>query len=193
MSAEQITDEQLCWEYIKYEIRKLSLRFSKEKAKKARAETVTSEIKLKELEQNLCCIFDRNYLDYKNKLEQIYEQKANGVKIRSKSEWYEFEEKSLKFFLNIEKQHALLNQVRSLLCSEKEVTDKHNGRTATTYFKLERGTRQGNPISAYLFILNLKIALLFIMQNENTNGLNIFENTFLYTVYADDTTFFLKD
>ena len=31
------------------------------------------------------------------------------------------------------------------------------------------------------------------MQNENINGLNIFENAFLYTTYADDTTFFLKD
>ena len=31
------------------------------------------------------------------------------------------------------------------------------------------------------------------MQNENINGLNIFEKTFLYTAYADDTTFFLKD
>ena len=31
------------------------------------------------------------------------------------------------------------------------------------------------------------------MQNENINGLNIFENTFLYTAYADDTTFFLKE
>ena len=34
MSAEQITDEQLCWEYMKYEIRKFSILFSKEKAKK---------------------------------------------------------------------------------------------------------------------------------------------------------------
>ena len=34
MSAEQITDKQLCWEYKKYEIRKISVRFSKEKAKK---------------------------------------------------------------------------------------------------------------------------------------------------------------
>ena len=67
-----------------------------------------------------------------------------------------------------------------------------NGGTTTNYFKLERGTRQGNPISAYLFILALEIASLFIMQNENINGLNIFENTFLYTAYADDTTFFLK-
>ena len=31
------------------------------------------------------------------------------------------------------------------------------------------------------------------MENENINGLNIFENTFLYTAYADDTTLFLKE
>ena len=31
------------------------------------------------------------------------------------------------------------------------------------------------------------------MQNENINGLNIFENAFLYTAYADGTAFFLKD
>ena len=59
----------------------------KRKSQKTRAETVTLENKLKELEQNPDCIFDRNYLDYKNKLEQIYEHKANGVKIRSKFEW----------------------------------------------------------------------------------------------------------
>ena len=37
----------------------------------------------------------------------------------------EFGEKSSKFFLNLEKQHALLNQVRTPHCFEKEVTDKH--------------------------------------------------------------------
>ena len=67
-----------------------------------------------------------------------------------------------------------------------------NGGTTTNYFRLERGNRQGNIMSAYLFIL-LKIAFLFIMQNENTDGLNIFEKTLLYTAYVDDTTFFLKD
>ena len=68
-----------------------------------------------------------------------------------------------------------------------------HGETTTIYFKLERGTRQGGPISAYLFILVLETAVLFIMQNENNNGLNIFGNTFLYTTYANDTTLFLKD
>ena len=72
---------------MKYRIRKFSIRFSKEKAKTIHVKTVTLENKLKELKQNPDCIFDHNYLDYKNKLEQIYEEKANGVKIKSKCEW----------------------------------------------------------------------------------------------------------
>ena len=64
--------------------------------KKTRTETVTLENKLKE--QNPDRIFDRNNLDYRNKLEQIYEEKSNAVKI-SKWEWYEFGEKSSKFYL----------------------------------------------------------------------------------------------
>ena len=68
-----------------------------------------------------------------------------------------------------------------------------NGETTTNYFKLEIGTRQGDPISAYLFIIVLEIAFLFNMQNENINDLNIFEKTFLCTAYAADTTLFLRD
>ena len=86
MSAEQITDEQLCWEYIKHKMRKFSSCFSRENAKKNHAEIVYLVNKLKELEQNLNSFFDRNYLDYKNKLVQIYEEKNNGVTMRSKCE-----------------------------------------------------------------------------------------------------------
>ena len=82
MSSEQITDEQLCWEYIKYETRNFFIFFDfQKKMPKTGAEIVTLENDLKELEQNPECIFDPNYLEYKNKLEQIYEEKANGVKI----------------------------------------------------------------------------------------------------------------
>ena len=66
------------------------------------------ENKWKELEQNPSYIFDNVYLDHKNKLEQMYEEKANGVKVRTKCVCYEFGKKSSKFFLNLEKQ---LNQV----------------------------------------------------------------------------------
>ena len=67
------------------------------------------------------------------------------------------------------------------------------GGNTMKYFKLEKGARQGDPISAYLFILILEIVFLSIKENKNIKGLNIFNHTFLYTAYADETTFFLKD
>ena len=34
---------------------------------------------------------------------------------------------------------------------------------------------------------------MLMNQNKNIKGLNLLEHNFLYTAYADDTTFFLKD
>ena len=60
------------------------------------------------------------------------------------------------------------------------------------YFPLKRGTRQGDPISAYLFNLVLEIVFMFIKESENVQSMAIFNNQFLCTAYADDTTFFLS-
>ena len=68
-----------------------------------------------------------------------------------------------------------------------------NGRITTKYFKLDKGTSQGDPISAYLFTLVLETVFNLIKQNKDILGLTFFDPTFLYTAYADDTTFFLKD
>ena len=68
-----------------------------------------------------------------------------------------------------------------------------NGGSTTSYFKLEKGARQGDPISAYLFIIALEIIFAMIKSNPNIKGLNIFNYNYLYTAYADDTTFFLND
>ena len=44
-----------------------------------------------------------------------------------------------------------------------------------------------------MFILVLEIVFLFTKKSKIINGLNVFDKTFLYTAYADDTNFFLKD
>ena len=66
-----------------------------------------------------------------------------------------------------------------------------NGGKTTRYFPLKRGTRKGDPILAYLFILVLEIVFIFIKESEKVQGLTIFNNQFLYIAYADDTSFFL--
>ena len=52
------------------------------------------ENKLKKLENNPKYIENSEYIDCKNELDEIYEQKINGMRIRSKCDWYEHGEKS---------------------------------------------------------------------------------------------------
>ena len=53
------------------------------------------ENKLKKLENSTNCMRNLEYIDCRNKLDnKIYEQKINGIRIRSKCDWYEYGEKS---------------------------------------------------------------------------------------------------
>ena len=45
-------------------------------------------------------------MNCKDQLEGIYDDIAEGIKVRSKCQWYEEGEKSTNFFLNLEKTTA---------------------------------------------------------------------------------------
>ena len=112
---------QLKWELLKYEIRKLTIEYTKRKAKERRKQQVYLESELKKLENNLkSCENLRKYKSLKNDLELIYNHIAEGVRLRSKCDWYEQGEKSTKFFLNLEKQRGNQNRIWKLIVNEKE-------------------------------------------------------------------------
>ena len=67
-----------------------------------------------------------------------------------------------------------------------------SGGNTTYYFHLKRGARHGDPILAYIFILTLEILSFLVKNNKDSKVLNISDQLFLYTAYADDKRFFLK-
>ena len=56
-----------------------------------------------------------------------------------------------------------------------------NGGKTSKYFKLKRGTRQGDPISAYLFIIVVQVVFRIIKETSNIEGFEIFQKKFIYT------------
>ena len=99
------------------------------------------------------------------------------------------------FLINVLKKNGFGNNfirwIRIILRNQESCVI--NSGSTTSYFKLVRDARQGDPISAYLFILALEIVFIMLKENNRVKGIDIFDHTFLYTAYADDTTFFLRN
>ena len=64
---------------------------------------------------------DLEYIQFKEKLDKLYQEKVNSATIRSRCDWYEYGEKLPKFLSNLEKNRAVQNQIRTILYSEKEL------------------------------------------------------------------------
>lgn len=60
------------------------------------------------------------------------------------------------------------------------------------FFQLERGCRQGDPISPYIFIMCAEILGNLIRSSSKIKGISINNNEYKLSQYADDTQIFLN-
>ena len=80
LDNQYITDENLRWENLKYEIRKFTKKYRKAIAENIRKEIDYLEIELKPLETDLKNYqTSQKYLDCKSKLDEIYPKKADVI------------------------------------------------------------------------------------------------------------------
>ena len=105
--------DQVKWELLKYKIRKFAINVSRKLAQNSRKLQTDLKTKIKNPEQNITDEDKSNeYKTAKDELKDLYDNFATGVKIRSKCDWYQYVEKSTKYFLNLEKQKAANGTVR---------------------------------------------------------------------------------
>ena len=121
---EFLSNRQLKGELLKYEVRKFTIKYTKHVAKEKRQLRTNLENQLKKLEEKLDEDNLSKYDSVKNELDEIYDHIAEGIRIRSKCDWYEYGEKLTNFFWNLEKQQGSQNTIKKLVIDDKEITEQ---------------------------------------------------------------------
>ena len=73
-----------------------------------------------------------------------------------------------------------------------EAQVKVNGNMSQS-FLIERGVRQGCPLSMILYIILAEVTIENIRQNKNIIGITVFQKEIKISAFADDTTIYIGD
>ena len=117
-----VTDKRVLWDLIKYSIRQLTMKYSKDKAFKRKQEPLQIEASLKQAEETL--ISDRSASNLealeklKNKYDSHFDYIAKGAIVRSRASWYEQGEKSNRYFLGLESNRGKKSCIRRMFTSK---------------------------------------------------------------------------
>ena len=55
-------------------------------------------------------------------------------------------------------------------------------------FDIQRGCRQGDPLSPYIFLLCAEILAILLRKNNEVKGITIDDTEYIISQYADDTS-----
>ena len=68
-----------------------------------------------------------------------------------------------------------------------------NNGHASTFFSLQRGVRQGCPLSGVLFVLGIELLSRSLKNDPTIKGIQVNKQELKISQYADDTTVFVRD
>ena len=125
--------------------------------------TQSQEEKVNHLESSVTNYYNNlQYIEYKERLNTIYSKKVNGIRIRSKCDWYENGEKSTNFFLNLEKSCSCQGVVRSILKNKIEVKNQSeiNNELYKFYKNLFKENLNTSKEAIFSFFKNINLQAL---------------------------------
>ena len=68
-----------------------------------------------------------------------------------------------------------------------------NNGHASTFLSLQRGVRQGCPLSGILFVFGIELLSRYIKNDPTIKGIQVNKHELKISQYADDTTVFVRD
>ena len=177
-SASSFDDPILKWEFVKYKCRDLSRQISIEKSRERKSRRVKLENRLAELE-NIITTNSREevitaYNNCKSDLEALYNYITEGIIMRSKSNWYEFGEKSSKYFLNLEKRNKAKSHVRTIIAENNSEINEPQAillRIKDFYSTLYKRRSTKGEEECLEYLKALKIPKLSDVERESCEGL----------------------
>ncbi len=108
------TDDGLNWDALKCEIRGYTISYSTAKKKKVQKYEAELVERLAFLEHNLNDENKEEYATIKSQIEQIYNEHAMGIKLRSRARFLEESEQNLAYFSKEESKNYNVRYIRSL-------------------------------------------------------------------------------
>ena len=102
----------------------------------------------------------------------------NGILLKKTLSFFGFGNSIIKWF------NVLYKDIVSCI--------QNNGHLSP-FFSIQRGVREGDPLSPYLFILSVELLSAALKNNPNIKGIKINNSEYLISQYADDSTLTLED
>ena len=133
----------IMWELIKGTVRNVTIQYTSLKKKNEKREEDIIRKEIDDLDIQLSNDTENEILlnslkEKKVRLENIFNNKTNGIILRAKAEWVEGGEKNTKYFANLEKKRSETKTIKRLLIDNTELTNPESilNETQKFYAKL---------------------------------------------------------